>query len=73
FSYVENDTLVATTDAAAVEDLLTFLKKFVKTSRTLQNRPIFIVAESYGGKHASMLGLALSKAISAGQLKINLG
>ncbi|GLJ05095.1 hypothetical protein SUGI_0010830 [Cryptomeria japonica] len=73
FSYVENDTLVAHTDAAAADDLLTFLKEFEKINRTLQNRPIFIVAESYGGKHASMLGLALSKAIAAGQLMVKLG
>eukprot|EP01018_Ginkgo_biloba_P021565 Gb_00744 [translate_table: standard] len=73
FSYVENYTLTATTDAEAVNDLLSFFKELFNTITTLQKRPLFIVGESYGGRHASMLGLALSKAIAVGQLKVNLG
>lgn len=73
FSYVENSSLIATTDAEVTADLLSFLKDFFGTNSSLQKRPLFIVGESYGGKHASMLGLALSKAISAGEMKANLG
>eukprot|EP01018_Ginkgo_biloba_P021553 Gb_21566 [translate_table: standard] len=72
FSYVENDTFAAKTDADATEDLLRFFKELFNINTTLRKRPLFIVGESYGGKHASMIGLALSKAIAAGQLKANL-
>ncbi|KAH9327261.1 hypothetical protein KI387_007439, partial [Taxus chinensis] len=71
FSYVENETLIAKTDAEVVVDLLSFLKEFFKNS-TLQKSPLFIVGESYGGKPASMVGLALSKAIAAGDIKVTL-
>jgi serine carboxypeptidase 1 len=64
---------VATTDAEVTADLLSFLKDLFGTISTLQKRPLFIVGESYGGKHASMIGLALSKAIAAGDMKVNLG
>jgi serine carboxypeptidase 1 len=73
FSYVEDSSLVATTDAEVTADLLSFLKDLFGTISTLQKRPLFIVGESYGGKHASMIGLALSKAIAAGDMKVNLG
>eukprot|EP01018_Ginkgo_biloba_P021550 Gb_21565 [translate_table: standard] len=73
FSYVENSTLLANTDAAVTEDLLSFFKELFNTNSSLQKSPVFIVGESYGGKHASMIGLALSKVIAAGQLKVNLG
>lgn len=73
FSYAENSSLIATTDAEVTADLLTFLKDFFGTNSTLQNRPLFIVGESYGGKHASMIGLALSKAIAAGEIKAVFG
>lgn len=73
FSYVENSSLAATTDAEVTTDLLSFLKDLFGTNSTLQKRPLFIVGESYGGKHASMIGLALSKAIAAGEMKANLG
>ncbi|XP_057831209.1 serine carboxypeptidase-like 51 isoform X2 [Cryptomeria japonica] len=72
FSYVENKTLLSKTDAQVAADLLTFLKEFFKNS-TLQESPIFIVGESYGGKPTSMVGLALSKAIEAGDIKAKLG
>ena len=65
--------MIATTDAAVTADLLSFLKEFFVTNSSLQKRPLFIVGESYGGKHASMIGLALSKAIAAGEMKANLG
>ena len=73
FSYVENSSLIATTDAEVTADLLSFLKELFVTNSSLQNRPLFIVGESYGGKHASMIGLALSKTIVVGEMKANLG
>jgi len=73
FSYVENSSLAATTDAEVTADLLNFLKELFGANSTLQKRSLFVVGESYGGKHASMIGLALSKAIVAGEIKANLG
>jgi serine carboxypeptidase 1 len=73
FSYIENKTLAVTSDEEAAKDLLTFLKRFLETNRAVQNNSLFIVGESYGGKHASILGLSLSKAIASGYIKLNLG
>lgn len=73
FSYVEYHRLAVTSDGEAAKDLLTFLKRFLETNRDLQNNPLFIVGESYGGKHATILGLYLSKAISSGSIKLNFG
>ncbi|XP_057831254.2 uncharacterized protein LOC131041986 [Cryptomeria japonica] len=73
FSYVENDSLLAKSDEEVTADLFSFLKEFYSGNNSLQNNPLYIVGESYGGKHASMIGLALSKAIAAGDIKVNLG
>jgi len=38
-----------------------------------QGSPLFLVAESYGGKYAATLGVSLARAIRAGQLNLTLG
>lgn len=73
FSYIENNTLAVTSDEEAVKDLLAFVKRFLDTNRDIQKNPLFIVGESYGGKHTSMLGLSLSMAIAYGNIELNLG
>ncbi|XP_011629329.1 serine carboxypeptidase-like 51 isoform X1 [Amborella trichopoda] len=73
FSFVEEDDLFVRTDEEAAIDLVTLLKKLYNNITALQSSPLFVVAESYGGKHAVTLGLALLKAIEAGELKLKLG
>ncbi|KAM6547849.1 hypothetical protein CsatB_019525 [Cannabis sativa] len=64
--FVKNDLEVA-------DDFTTLLKKLFNGDETLQKSPLFIVAESYGGKFAVTLALSALKAIEAGKLKLKLG
>ncbi|XP_058204154.1 serine carboxypeptidase-like 51 [Rhododendron vialii] len=73
FSYVEDENLVVKTDEEAATDLTTFLKALFNGNETLQKSPLFIVAESYGGKFAVTLGVSALRAIEAGELKLQLG
>ena len=73
YSYVEDDSLLVTTDWQAATDATTLLKALVKELPTLQQgSPLFLVAESYGGKYAATLGLSVARAVRAGDLKIKL-
>lgn len=73
FSYVENTSLLLTKDEDAATDLISLLRKFFENHEELQSSPFFIFAESYGGKHATLLGLALNQAIKNGSVKAKLG
>ncbi|KAG8063155.1 hypothetical protein GUJ93_ZPchr0003g17267 [Zizania palustris] len=74
YSYVEDDALLVTTDGEAAADLATLLRELVtKELPTLQSSPLFLVAESYGGKYAATLGVSLARAVRAGELKLTLG
>uniref|UniRef100_A0A6N2KPD7 Carboxypeptidase n=2 Tax=Salix viminalis TaxID=40686 RepID=A0A6N2KPD7_SALVM len=75
YSFVEEgdaDLFVKTDDEAAT-DLTTLLEKVFNRNESLQKSPLYIVAESYGGKFAVTLGLSALKAIEAGKLKLKLG
>ncbi|XBJ16702.1 hypothetical protein VPH35_008274 [Triticum aestivum] len=73
YSYVEDDSLLVTTDWQAATDATTLLKALVKELPTLQQgSPLFLVAESYGGKYAATLGVSVARAVRAGDLKIKL-
>ncbi|XP_010037116.3 serine carboxypeptidase-like 51 [Eucalyptus grandis] len=73
FSYVDDESLVAKTDYEAAADLTTLLIELFNGNETLQKSPLYIFAESYGGKFASALGLTALEAIEAGKLKAQLG
>ncbi|XP_047308702.1 serine carboxypeptidase-like 51 [Impatiens glandulifera] len=73
YSYVDDTSLVVKTDEEAAQDLTTLLKALFNGNETLQKSPVFIVAESYGGKFAVTLALSAAKAIENGQLKLRLG
>ncbi|KAI3923473.1 hypothetical protein MKW92_052484 [Papaver armeniacum] len=73
FSYVENENDLVTTDDEAATDLTTLLKELFNKNETLQKSPLYIVAESYGGKFAVTLGLSALKAIKANELRLKLG
>lgn len=61
------------TDEEAATDLTTLLIKIFNRNETLQKSPLYIVAESYGGKYAVTLGLSALKAIEDKKLKLILG
>lgn len=61
------------TDEEAAADLTTLLISIFSRDKMLQQSPLYIVAESYGGKYAVTLALSALKAIEAGNLKLILG
>ncbi|KAM0869042.1 hypothetical protein ACQ4PT_040945 [Festuca glaucescens] len=75
FSYVEggDKSLLARTDAKAASDLTALLVKLYRDNKRLQGSPLYIVAESYGGKFAVTTALFALKAIGNGQLNAKLG
>ncbi|KAL6648026.1 hypothetical protein ACP70R_012250 [Stipagrostis hirtigluma subsp. patula] len=73
YSYVEDDSLLVTTDWQQAADATTLLKALVKEVPTLQSSPLFLVAESYGGKYAATIGASVARAVRAGDLKLTLG
>ncbi|KAM6598883.1 hypothetical protein CsatA_018492 [Cannabis sativa] len=50
--FVEDTKLFVKNDLEVADDLTTMLKKLFNKDETLQKSPLFIVAESYGGKFA---------------------
>uniref|UniRef100_A0A0E0KEL3 Carboxypeptidase n=1 Tax=Oryza punctata TaxID=4537 RepID=A0A0E0KEL3_ORYPU len=74
YSYVEDDALLVTTDGEAAADLAALLRALAAGELpSLRDSPLFLVAESYGGKYAATLGVSLARAIRAGELKLTLG
>ncbi|GFP93535.1 serine carboxypeptidase-like 51 [Phtheirospermum japonicum] len=73
YSYVENRSLLVKTDDEAACDLTTMLISVFNKNKVLQKSPLYIVAESYGGKFGVTLGLSALRAIEAGKLKLKLG
>ncbi|PIN21965.1 Serine carboxypeptidase [Handroanthus impetiginosus] len=73
YSFVEDTNLFVKTDYEAADDLTTLLIEVFNRNETLQKSPLYIVAESYGGKFAVTVGLSALKAIESGKLKLLLG
>jgi serine carboxypeptidase 1 len=73
YSFVEDQKLFVKTDDEAATDLTTLLIKLFNNNEKLQKNPLYIVAESYGGKFAVTLGLSALKAIEDKKLKLTLG
>ncbi|XP_055835683.1 serine carboxypeptidase-like 51 [Solanum dulcamara] len=72
YSYVEDNKLFVKTDVEAATDLTTLLIEIFNRNQSLQQSPLYIVAESYGGKYAVTLALSALKAIQSGKLKLKL-
>jgi len=74
FSYVDGGdrSLMARTDAEAARDLTALLCALYRDKPRLRASPLYIVAESYGGKFAVTTALAALRAIDQGRLRANL-
>ncbi|KAH9365429.1 hypothetical protein HPB48_003219 [Haemaphysalis longicornis] len=83
YSYVTNESAYATNNSQIAADLVTmtsvFLTKmpefqaiFVVSFVSLQNVPLYIFSESYGGKMAAEFALALHKAQASGKVSCKL-
>ncbi|XP_050228162.1 serine carboxypeptidase-like 51 [Mercurialis annua] len=73
FSYVEDRELAVKTDEEAATDLTALLKELFNGDENLQKSPLYIFAESYGGKFAVTLAVSALQAIETGDLKMQLG
>lgn len=75
YSYVDEASALVRSDEDAVADLFAVLKSLVarNISSVQPHSPLYIVGESYGGKLAAILGLALKRSILAGTLNLTLG
>ncbi|XP_037496307.1 LOW QUALITY PROTEIN: serine carboxypeptidase-like 51 [Jatropha curcas] len=73
FSFVEDLNLLVKSDREAATDLTVLLQKIFNRNKSLQESPLYIVAESYGGKFAVTLALSALKSIEQGKLKLKLG
>lgn len=65
--------LYVKSDEEAANDLTKLLQQLFNKDKTLNQSPLFIVAESYGGKIAVKLGLSVFESVKSGQLKLPLG
>lgn len=65
-------SLMAHTDAEAARDLVTLLCALYRDSPRLRASPLYIVAESYGGKFAVTTALAALRAVDQGRLGVHL-
>ncbi|EOA28419.1 hypothetical protein CARUB_v10024625mg [Capsella rubella] len=75
YSFVEENEkeLYVKSDEEAAKDLTKLLQQLFNKNHTLSQSPLFIVAESYGGKIAVKLGLSVFESVKSGQLKLHLG
>ncbi|CAI9787033.1 unnamed protein product [Fraxinus pennsylvanica] len=75
YSFVEQDdkNLLVQTDVEVPNDLTTLLIEIFKRNESLQNGPLYVVVESYGGKYVVTLGLLALNAIEVRKLKLKLG
>ncbi|GAB1608343.1 retinoid-inducible serine carboxypeptidase-like [Argonauta hians] len=71
FSYVTSDSALARDVNTISHDLIEMLKEVMKKKTMFQKVPLYIFAESYGGKMASVFSLDLWKAIQQGKVKCN--
>ncbi|KAL6650243.1 hypothetical protein ACP70R_009168 [Stipagrostis hirtigluma subsp. patula] len=73
YSYVDDPSALVKTDLQAASDIVELLKVLAKEIPTLPFSPLYLVGESYGGKHAAMIGVSLARAIHAGSVNLKLG
>uniref|UniRef100_A0A803JNJ8 Carboxypeptidase n=1 Tax=Xenopus tropicalis TaxID=8364 RepID=A0A803JNJ8_XENTR len=73
FSYTTDSGAFAKDVATVAADMMVLLKQFFGSKPEFQETPFYIFSESYGGKMAAAIGLALYKEIKAGSIKCQLG
>lgn len=72
FSYVGSNKFLTKDNKEIADDLLSFMIKFYEQIPEFKTVPLYIVAESYGGKMTVDFALALDKAIKNGKIECNL-
>ncbi|XP_005186526.1 retinoid-inducible serine carboxypeptidase-like [Musca domestica] len=72
YSYVDNITLLPSTNNEIAQDLLAFMKQFYELHSEFEDVPLHIFSQSYGGKMAPEFALELYMAVERGDLRSNL-
>lgn len=72
YSYVTREDRFATTNEQIAEDLVVTLQHIYQTLPSFEESPLYIFSESYGGKMAVALTMALDKAIQRNQIRVQL-
>ncbi|KAG9466613.1 hypothetical protein GDO78_016357 [Eleutherodactylus coqui] len=73
YSYTTDSGAFAKDIDTVSSDMLILLDVFFKSKPEFQKTTFYIFSESYGGKMAAAIALALQKAIAAGSIKCTLG
>ncbi|CAL4096897.1 unnamed protein product, partial [Meganyctiphanes norvegica] len=69
FSYVDDPKNLANNNTVIANDLVEFMKGFLLKVPEFENVPLFIFAESYGGKMAVRFAQTLNKAVISKKIK----
>ncbi|XP_061386374.1 retinoid-inducible serine carboxypeptidase-like [Musca vetustissima] len=72
FSYMENITLLPSTNYEIAQDLVEFMKLFYERHREFEDVPLHIFSQSYGAKMAAEFALQLYEAVQREELRSNL-
>lgn len=72
FSYVEDPKLLVQNNTAIAHDLVAFMRGFFTKVPEFSEIPLYIFAESYGGKMAIQFAMALNKAIKQKKIRCQL-
>ncbi|XP_040190444.1 retinoid-inducible serine carboxypeptidase [Rana temporaria] len=73
YSYTTDSGAFAKDVDTVSRDMLVLLREFFHSKPDFQTIPFYIFSESYGGKMAAAISLALHKAVLAGDIKCNFG
>ncbi|XP_077316824.1 retinoid-inducible serine carboxypeptidase isoform X2 [Lithobates pipiens] len=71
YSYTTDSGAFAKDVDTVSRDMLVLLRQFFQSKPDFQATPFYIFSESYGGKMAAAISLALHKAVLAGDVKCN--
>ncbi|KAI5097602.1 retinoid-inducible serine carboxypeptidase precursor, partial [Silurus meridionalis] len=71
YSYTDSYDALTKDVAMVASDMMVLLKHFFSKTPEFQSIPFYIFSESYGGKMAAAISLALNKAIKKGSIKCN--
>ncbi|KAM8945736.1 retinoid-inducible serine carboxypeptidase [Pelodytes ibericus] len=73
YSYTTDDQALARNISMVTDDMMVLLKQFFSFKKEFQEIPFYIFSESYGGKMAAAISLALHNGIKSGGIKCNFG
>ncbi|XP_036445928.1 retinoid-inducible serine carboxypeptidase [Colossoma macropomum] len=71
YSYTDSEEALTKDVATVAADMMVLLQQFFNKQTEFQSIPFYIFSESYGGKMAAAISLALTEAVQKGSIKCN--